>query len=713
MRWDHLTRDPDAETANLPGMTDPAVVRRFDAPEALDTRFYEIEARTVLNKVPASTDLPFGWTVNPYRGCSHACTYCLDPATPVLLADGRTKPIGELEVGDEICGTRREGTSRRYVTTTVRDRWKTRKPAYAVRLEDGTELVASGDHRFLTARGWKHVTGTESGALRRPHLTVGMRLLGPGGHVEAPDHDDEYRRGYVCGMVRGDGHVGTYEYDRSTRGGRVVHRFRLALVDHEALDRTSEFLAGLGVATTTFALARPTATRRPVDAIRTSRGAAVERVRALTAWPADPTDSWRRGLLAGAFDAEGSCHGSVLRISNGDDGYLHHVAAAARALGYDVVRAPPVSNGVATIRLLGGLSERLRFFLGIDPATGRERALDGRAVKGNAPLRVVSIEPVGVRDLIDITTGTGDFIAAGVVSHNCFARPTHEYLNFNPGRDFEREIVVKVNAPERLRADLAKRARTAAYGDTVALGTNTDPYQWVESKYRLMPGIWEAIRDARVPGSVLTKSPLLLRDQALMLEIRDAAGFEAALSVPSLDTKAWRTTEPHTPHPRARLAAVQELNRIGIPTAVLAAPIMPGINDSPAQIEALLAACSDAGAIGVRGMGLHLRGSTREVFLEWLSDARPDLVELYAELYRHGPHLPRAEADRLAKLVQTGERWGERIVRSEAPTRPGRFAPGSRALSGAPAEAPVAASRRPGTRGEPPQAPPADQLSLF
>lgn len=237
----------------------------------------------------------------------------------------------------------------------------------------------------------------------------------------------------------------------------------------------------------------------------------------------------------------------------------------------------------------------------------------------------------------------------------CFARPTHEYLGFNAGRDFEREIVVKVNAPEHLRVDLAKRARTDAYADAVALGTNTDPYQWVESKYRLLPGIWEALRDMRVPGSVLTKSPLLLRDADLMLQVQAAAGFEAALSVPSLDTKTWRATEPHTPHPRARLAAVTELNRIGIPTAVLAAPLMPGINDSPSQIEALLSACSDAGATSVRGMGLHLRDSTRDVFLAWLTDAHPDLLPLYEELYAGGPYLPRAETSRLSRLIEKGE----------------------------------------------------------
>ncbi|WP_320670658.1 radical SAM protein [Patulibacter defluvii] len=275
----------------------------------------------------------------------------------------------------------------------------------------------------------------------------------------------------------------------------------------------------------------------------------------------------------------------------------------------------------------------------------------------------------------------------------CFARPTHEYLDFGAGRDFEREIVVKVNAPERLRADLARRARTPAAAEEVALGTNTDPYQWVESRYRLMPGIWEALRDARVPASVLTKSPLLLRDLDLMLQLRDAGGFEAALSVPSLDEAAWRATEPHTPHPRTRLAAVAELNRVGIPTAVLAAPLMPGINDDPAQIEALLAACSAAGAVAVRGIGLHLRGSTRQVFLDWLRDARPDLVDRYEELYRHGPYLPKAESLRLTRSISEDERSGPR---SWSPVARARF--GGTAARPRGGSRPDGGPRRPGSR---------------
>jgi len=231
----------------------------------------------------------------------------------------------------------------------------------------------------------------------------------------------------------------------------------------------------------------------------------------------------------------------------------------------------------------------------------------------------------------------------------CFARPTHTYLDFDAGRDFEKEIVVKVNVPEVLRAELR---RPSWRGEHVAMGTNTDPYQWVEGRYRLMPGIWEALRDARNPASVLTKSPLLLRDLGLMRELGEVAEVSANLSVPTLDEKAWRATEPHTPHPKARLEAVAELNRAGIPTGVLVAPLMPGINDAPGQVEALLAAAEEAGAVGIGGIALHLRGETRGVFMDWLRSARPDLVERYERLYACGAYAPPAERERLAAMVR-------------------------------------------------------------
>jgi DNA repair photolyase len=250
----------------------------------------------------------------------------------------------------------------------------------------------------------------------------------------------------------------------------------------------------------------------------------------------------------------------------------------------------------------------------------------------------------------------------------CFARPTHTYLGFNAGRDFEREIVVKVNVPEVLRAELR---RPSWKGEHVAMGTNTDPYQWVEGRYKLMPGIWAAFRDFKNPCSVLTKSPLLLRDLPLMKEIAAVTEISANLSIPTMEEKAWRATEPHTPNPKARMEAVAELNRNGIPTGILVAPLMPGINDDPKLVEQILQAAADAGATSIGGIGLHLRGEVRGVFMEWLASYRPDLVEHYEQLYAGGAYLPKAERERLSGLLRGARtrRMGP-FRRDPADTRP-------------------------------------------
>ena len=150
--------------------------RTFDTPEFRGIECIEVEAKSVINRVPGG-GLPFDWTINPYRGCTHACTYCVAGDTDVLMADGRTTPIAKVEVGDRIYGTVRRGRYRRYVTTEVLAHWSTTKRAYRLTIEDGTEIIASGDHRFLTERGWKHVTGAEQGPHRRPFLTENNALL--------------------------------------------------------------------------------------------------------------------------------------------------------------------------------------------------------------------------------------------------------------------------------------------------------------------------------------------------------------------------------------------------------------------------------------------------------------------------------------------------------------------------------------------------------
>ena len=192
-----------------------------------------------------------------------------------------------------------------------------------------------------------------------------------------------------------------------------------------------------------------------------------------------------------------------------------------------------------------------------------------------------------------------------------------------------------------------------------------------------MPGIWEALRDARNPCSILTKSPLLLRDLDLMKQVAGVTSMHANLSIPTLDRKAWRATEPHTPSPRARLEAVAELNRAGIPTGVLIAPLMPGINDAPEQLEPLLEACTEAGAVSIGGIALHLRGDVKQLFFDWLRSERPHLLKRYEQLYARGAYAPPDERRRLAELVRREETtsWPARFRGFDPPAEPSRAEP--------------------------------------
>ena len=642
--------------SDLPLFDAPATVRTFDSPEFRDVTFYEVEAKSILNRVPAASRMPFEWTINVYRGCSHACTYCAAGDTPILMADGRTRPLADLRAGDTIYGTIRDGAYRRYVATNVVDHWLTMKPAYRVRLEDGTELVTSRDHRFLSDRGWKHVTGSEQGRYRRPHLTLNNKLMGVGRFAAQPEDGPEYRRGYLCGMIRGDGLLRSQPYLRPNRRPLNAAQFRLALVDLEALQRARTYLTGFQVTTVEYVFQQAVGARRQVDAIRNYTKHGVAAVEEIVAWPITASAGWCKGFLAGIFDAEGSFSQGVLRICNTDSAIINQITSCLRRFGFlFAIESKLTINAkrLQYVRLLGGLREHLRFFHTVDPAITRKRIIDGMAIKGDAPLRVVSIEPLGVDlPLYDITTGTGDFIANGVVSHNCFARPSHTYLNFDAGRDFERQIVVKVNAPEVLRRELRRKSWTGAH---VAMGTNTDPYQRCEGRYRLTRGVLEVLRDYANPCSVLTKSPLLLRDLDLMVELAETAGFSANLSIGTLDEEVWRRSEPGTPHPKARMAAVKQLVAAGIPCGILMAPILPGISDSPDQLRAVVRAAADAGASHLTPLTLHLRPGVKEEFMPWLEETYPELVPDYRRLYR-GSNAPKPVREEIANRVRGEKR---------------------------------------------------------
>jgi DNA repair photolyase len=252
----------------------------------------------------------------------------------------------------------------------------------------------------------------------------------------------------------------------------------------------------------------------------------------------------------------------------------------------------------------------------------------------------------------------------------CFARPTHEYLNMGAGEDFERKIVVKVNAPEVLRRELRRRTWKGAH---VAMGTNTDPYQRCEGRYRLTRGVLEALRDYANPCSILTKSPLLVRDLDLFTDLVESAGFTANLSVGTLDEEVWRRTEPGTPHPRARMEAVKKLNRAGVPTGVLVAPILPRISDAPEQLREVVRAAADAGASHISPITLHLRPGVKEEFMPWLEREYPELVAGYQRMYR-GSNASKAVREEIADRVRAARRHHP-LPGPPAEPAPGRLVP--------------------------------------
>jgi DNA repair photolyase len=469
MRWDslRLAGDGGQDGGATPALFErAAVARTFDTPGFRGMTFYEVHSKSIISKVPEASRVPFRWTINPYRGCSHACRYCVSGDTPVLMADGRTKPIADLRPGDAIYGTVRRGRDRRYVKTTVLAHWQTVKRGYRVTLEDGTSLIASGDHRFLTGRGWRYVTGTELSAGRRRHLMPGSKLLGPG-----------------------------------------------------------------------------------------------------------------------------------------------------------------------------------RFAEGV---------IEDVAVQSDAGLKVTSIEPLGLElPMYDITTGTGDFIANGVISHNCFARNTHTYLDMDAGHDFDSQIVVKVNAVELLRKELAApRWR----GEHIAMGTNVDCYQRAEGRYGLMPGIIQALTEAANPFSILTKGTLILRDIDLLAAAAEVTDVGLNVSVGFVDKELSRLIESGTPAPERRLAACAELNQRGLSCGVLMGPVIPYLTDSPATLERTVRQIAASGAAHVTPIVLHLRPGAREWFLSWLQERRPDLVGPYAQLYGRRAYAPadyqRKIADQVTELAQ-------------------------------------------------------------
>jgi DNA repair photolyase len=282
------------------------------------------------------------------------------------------------------------------------------------------------------------------------------------------------------------------------------------------------------------------------------------------------------------------------------------------------------------VRVLGGLKEHLRLFHTIDPAITRKRDISAQAVKSEARLGVVSIEPLpGAMRLYDISTGTEDFIANGVVSHNCYARPSHAYMDLSPGIDFETKIFYKADAAALLTQELAKPGYIVK---PITIGANTDPYQPLEKELKVTRSLLEVLERTRHPVSFVTKGTLILRDLDLLRSLAVDGLVQVFVSVTTLDAELKRTMEPRAASPQARLRVVRELAQAGIPTGVMVAPMIPMINDS--ELEHIIAAIAAAGALQAHYVLLRLPHELKELFRQWLEEHFPDRAEHVMSLIR-------------------------------------------------------------------------------
>jgi DNA repair photolyase len=386
-------------------------------------------ARSVISR-NKSPDILFDASINPYRGCEHGCIYCLQGDTQVLLASGKTKRIADLRVGDAIYGTRRMGSHRHYIKTEVLAHWSVIKPAFRITLNDGTQLIAGGDHRFLTDYGWKFVTRALADTAPRQHLALEERLMGP------------------------------------------------------------------------------------------------------------------------------------------------------------------------------------------DP----DRDLASQPVRSHERLAIQRIEPLGkALRLFDITSGTEDFIANGVVSHNCYARPSHAYVGLSPGLDFETRLFYKADAARLLEAELNARNYRCV---PIMLGANTDPYQPLERIHKVTRSVLEVLLRYKHPVNITTKGALVARDVDLLAEFARDGLARVMFSIPTLDNDMKRVLEPRAAAAAARLKAMRTLAHAGVPVGVLVAPIIPVLTEH--EIEDVLAATREAGASVAGYTLLRLPWEVKDLFREWLAEHFPD-----------------------------------------------------------------------------------------
>jgi len=583
-----------------------------DPPEDPRTELLVDPSRTIV-ATNDSPDLNFGASVNPYRGCQHACSDCLLPETSVLRADMTSSPIGELKPGDEIVGLDEfpaDGHHTRKLRNSVVEHvWWSRQSTIRV-VTDRAEVVTTAEHRWL--QWWMFRWS------RTTQLQVGRRLR----HLMNPTRvalDADYRVGYVAGLSLGDG---TFRYEpgwRSDKLGFPAAYWRVAMIDRAPLERCIEFMRPLGVELFLRPFDGGKSARQPLFKVETRSLSKLEIVSKVIRTELD-SESFRRGWLAGFFDAEGHNSGT-LRVSQLDQAVLERVIRYAASLGFKF-KLEPRENHASSARLVGTVSERMRFFAAVRPAIQRKINACFELDPVTSAATIAAIEPGPIRDVVDIQTSTRTFYANGLATHNCYARPTHEYLGYSAGLDFSTKILVKPRAAELLRKQLMSPAWKP---QVVALSGVTDPYQPAERRLRITRGCLEVLAEFKNPVGIVTKGFLVTRDADVLAELASVNAASVMISVTTLDPELQRKMEPLASPPSKRLAAIEALAKAGVPVGVMAAPMIPGLTDH--ELPAILQAAANAGAKNAGFVVLRLPHGVKELFADWLAQHVPERRE--------------------------------------------------------------------------------------
>jgi DNA repair photolyase len=625
-----------------------------EPPEDPRTELLVDPSRTIV-ATNDSPDVGFDASVNPYRGCQHACSYCLTPETPVLRANMTWCAIGDLEPGDEIIGfdefPSRGHHTRKLRKSVVERVWWSRQSTVRV-VTDRAEVDATVGHRWLQ---WKAFRWSRTSQLR-----VGARLR----HLFEPlrvEMNADYRLGYVAALSLGDG---TFRYRsawRSDKLGYPAAYWRIAMIDREPLERCIAFMRPLGVDLCLRPFDGGRSARRQILKIETRSLPELEIVSKVIHAELD-SESFRRGWLAGFFDAEGHDSGT-LRVSQPDRTVLERVIRYAASLGFELELEPRDSHA-SSARIVGTVAARMRFFAAIRPAIRRkiDACLGFDSVTTAATIEAIEHGPT--RDVVDIQTTTRTFYANGLATHNCYARPTHEYLGYSAGLDFQTKILVKPRAAELLRKQLMSPAWKPR---VVALSGVTDPYQPAERRLRITRGCLEVLADFRNPVAIVTKGFLVTRDADLLGELARVDAAAVMISVTTLDADLQRKMEPLASPPSKRLAAIETLARAGVPVGVMAAPVIPGLTDH--ELPAILRAAADAGARSAGMVVLRLPHGVKELFADWLTEHYPERREkvlnrmralhggsLYDSRYSHRQRGGGEFAAQIQALFETGLR---------------------------------------------------------